>query len=68
MHHPLEERTVELHSGTRAAVATLHRFDSGWTVDVVAEDGQPDRTDSDATYADLSAATKAAEKVWLTSP
>lgn len=65
MIQPIEERTVELHRGARAAVATLHRFDKGWVVDVVVEDGAPDRTDSDATYADILAAAKAAEKIWL---
>ncbi|QHJ01005.1 hypothetical protein GT347_25245 [Xylophilus rhododendri] len=63
---PLEERSVELHNGARAALATLHRFDSGWQIDVVAEPDVPDLTDDDTLYPTLQAARDAALRLWLT--
>lgn len=63
---PLEERSVELHNGARAAVATLHRFQNGWEVDVVVEPDLPDLTDDDKVYPTVQAARDAAMKLWLT--
>ncbi len=61
---PMEERSVELHNGARAAVATLHRFENGWEIDVVAEPDLPDLTD-DSVYPTVQAARDAALKLWL---
>jgi hypothetical protein len=60
----MEERSVELHNGARAAVATLHRFENGWEIDVVAEPDLPDLTD-DSVYPTVQAARDAALKLWL---
>ena len=62
---PLEERLVELHNGARAAVATLHRFDNGWEIDVVVEPDAPDLTDDDSVYPTVQAARDVALKLWL---
>ncbi|WPB54961.1 hypothetical protein [Xylophilus sp. GOD-11R] len=62
---PLEERSVELHNGCRAAVATLHRFENGWEIDVLVEPGQADLTDDDSVYPTVQAARDAAMKLWF---
>ncbi len=64
MNRPLEERTVELHSGSHSAIATLLHYSAGWVVDVIAEEGEPDVTDDGVTYPTLEAARVAAEKLW----
>lgn len=62
---PLEERSVELHLGTRSAIATLQRGEKGWFVDVIAENDKPDIAGNDQFYSAPDKAVEAAKTLWL---
>lgn len=62
---PIEERSVELHTGQRSAIATLQRLEKGWVVDVIAENDQPDIAGNDQFYPAPDKAVEAAKALWL---
>ncbi|MGI4778430.1 MAG: hypothetical protein ACRYGA_10010 [Janthinobacterium lividum] len=61
----LEEVRVELKNGNRQALATLRRYEDGWVMHRVAEDGRPDVEEHTDVFASQASASKAAEKFWI---
>ena len=61
----LEEVHSELVKGSRRAVATLRRYEDGWVVHRVAEDGRPDVEEHTDVFTNQESASKAAEKFWI---
>jgi hypothetical protein len=60
-----EEVRIELASGNRQAVATLRRYEDGWVVHRVAEDGRPNVEEHPDVFASQESALKAAQKFWI---
>ena len=65
MSAPFEERSVELHLGSRSAIATLQRGEKGWFIDVIAENDKPDIAGDDQFYPAPDRAVEAAKALWL---
>lgn len=61
----LEEVRVELHNGGRHAVATLRRYEDGWVMHRVAEEGRPDVEEHPNVFDSQDSAAKAAQKFWI---
>jgi hypothetical protein len=64
-HTFLEEVHVDLANGARQAVATLRRYEDGWIVHRVAEDGRPDVEEHVNVFPSKDAAAKAAKTLWI---
>jgi hypothetical protein len=64
-HTFLEEVHVDLTKSGRQAVATLRRYEDGWLVHKVAEEGRPDVEEHVDVFPDKDAAERAAEKLWI---
>ena len=65
MQIPLEEKTVELHNGKRSAIATLHRLENGWVIDVIAEEGCADLAECDTVFTSFEQASRSAQAAWI---
>ncbi|RZI67047.1 MAG: hypothetical protein EOP13_29460 [Pseudomonas sp.] len=61
----LEEVHVELKNGSRQAVATLQRYEDGWVVHRVAEEGRPDVEEHPDVFESQELASNAAKKLWI---
>jgi hypothetical protein len=64
-HTFLEEVHVDLATSGRHAVATLRRYEDGWLVHKVAEEGRPDVEEHVDVFPERDVAAKAAEKLWI---
>jgi hypothetical protein len=60
----LEEKTVDLVSGSRIAVATFIRYPNGWVIDTISEEDLPDMGDSDSLFPTLEKAITEAKRMW----
>jgi hypothetical protein len=61
----LEEVHVELVNGARQAVATLRRYEDGWIVHRIVEEGRPDVEEHVDVFPNRNTAAKAAETIWI---
>lgn len=64
-HTFLEEVHVNLAKSGRYAVATLRRYEDGWLVHKVAEEGRPDVEEHVDVFPSRDVAVNAAEKMWI---
>jgi hypothetical protein len=64
-HTFLEEVHVDLAKSGRHAVATLRRYEDGWLVHKVAEEGRPDVEEHVDVFPNREVAVNAAEKMWI---
>jgi hypothetical protein len=64
-HTFLEEVHVGLAKRSRHAVATLRRYEDGWIVHRVVEEGRPDVEEHVDVFPDREIAAKAAETIWI---
>jgi hypothetical protein len=60
-----EEVRIELKNGNRQALATLRRYEDGWVMHRVAEDGRPDVEERTEVFESPESASKAAVKFWI---
>lgn len=65
MVEPLEKRQVELSNGSRRAVATVGRYENGWTLLTIEERGFPDRRDSDSLFKTFEELSAALPTIWI---
>lgn len=61
----LEEVHIDLMKSGRHAVATLRRYEDGWLVHRIAEEGRPDVEEHVDVFPDSEFAARAAEKLWI---
>ncbi len=61
----LEEKRVELTNGLRQAVATLRRYEEGWLVHRIVEEGRPDVEEHVDVFPTSETAAKAAKTLWI---
>lgn len=61
----LDEAHGGLVYGTRQAVATLRRYEDGWLVHRIVEQGRPDVEEHINVLPTRASAAKAAEKIWI---
>jgi len=65
MIEPLETRRIEMSNGSRQAVATVGRYENGWTLLRIEEDGYPDVKDSDSLFNTFEEMELAARTIWI---
>jgi hypothetical protein len=61
----LEEVHVDLTKSSRQAVATLRRYEDGWLVHRIVEEGRPDVEEHVDVFPNKDIAARAAEKIWI---
>jgi hypothetical protein len=61
----LEEVHVDLTKSGRQAVATLRRYEDGWLLHRIVEEGRPDVEEHVDVFPDKESASRAAEKIWI---
>jgi hypothetical protein len=61
----LEEVHVDLTKSGRQAVATLRRYEDGWLLHRIVEEGRPDVEEHVDVFPDKESALRAAERIWI---
>lgn len=60
----MDEKTIELASGSRKAAALFRQYENGWMIDTITEEGQPDTGDNDSYFPTLDMAVAEAKRLW----
>lgn len=60
----LETKVVDFALGDRAASAKFVRYQNGWVIDTISEDGYPDQGDSDSVFPTIELAIKEVQRMW----
>jgi hypothetical protein len=61
----LEEVHVDLTKSGRQAVATLRRYENGWLMHRIVEEGRPDVEEHVDVFSSKESTSRAAEKIWM---